>query len=142
MEHITVLRNAGLKPSLPRLIIYEALFSSALTFKQLSEVCAARGVSPSTAYRNIDAFLKKGVVHETGTGPGRIIQLASSIPSAHAHHIRCDRCGMIQSFHDEDIERSLRNVAAKHGLNRLVSHTVELSGTCAACARQSISSER
>jgi len=52
----------------------------------------------------------------------------------HHHHLICRSCGDVVEVNGPGAERWAEETAAAHGFSD-VSHTLEISGTCAACRR-------
>ena len=51
----------------------------------------------------------------------------------HHHHLLCRSCGLTVEVADPPVERWAAKIAAEHGF-RDVQHSLEVFGTCEACA--------
>ena len=50
----------------------------------------------------------------------------------HHHHMVCDRCGAVQPFADDDLERAVDRLADRVAF-AVAEHEIVLHGECAAC---------
>ena len=90
------------------------------------------GAVPPTVYRVLDFLMAQGLVHK--------IERVNAFVFCHgsgAHHpvqfLICRRCGTVAEIEDSAVAAALESAAAKAGFRAGVA-TVELDGTCAACA--------
>jgi Fur family ferric uptake transcriptional regulator len=51
----------------------------------------------------------------------------------HHHHLICDRCGRLQPFADDDLERAIEDLSDRVPLT-VSEHEVVLRGACDSCA--------
>ena len=51
----------------------------------------------------------------------------------HHHHLVCDRCGLLQPFTDDELERTIRRVSERLPL-RVSEHEIVIHGDCETCA--------
>lgn len=92
--------------------------------------------APLQVYRALDKLLELGLVH-------RLESINAFVACAHPHeHERgliafaiCRACGRVEEFCDETVERRLDRWARSHSF-RPQRTTIELSGTCVACAEE------
>ena len=95
---------------------------------------AGANVGLSTVYRHLQAFADRGLVDIIHTPEGETTyRYCGGQGSAHHHHLVCRSCGRAEEIEGPAIERWAQQVAAEHGYAD-VDHTVELFGTCGACA--------
>jgi Fur family ferric uptake transcriptional regulator len=95
-----------------------------------------QSVGLSTVYRHLQAFADDGLVDVIHTPEGETTYRYCGEPgSGHHHHLVCRSCGRAVEVEGPAIERWASRVAELHGYVD-VDHTVELFGTCAACAAQ------
>ena len=93
-----------------------------------------QSVGLSTVYRHLQAFADDGLVDVIHTPEGETTYRYCGEPgSGHHHHLVCRSCGRAVEVEGPAIERWASRVAELHGYVD-VDHTVELFGTCAACA--------
>jgi Fur family ferric uptake transcriptional regulator len=109
-------------------------------FRSAQEVYAAlRGqgdsVGLSTVYRHLQALADDGLVDAIQSPDGETTyRYCGEGGSGHHHHLVCRVCGRAEEVEGPAIEKWAAAVGAAHGYAD-VDHTVELFGTCAACAR-------
>ena len=90
-----------------------------------------RGVDLVTVYRNLQEFLKAGIVHEVRFKDGIVrYELAHS----HHHHIVCTTCGLVEEL--DMCEAALEKKALKHSRRfaTVSEHALEFFGLCKKCA--------
>ncbi|MDQ6851758.1 MAG: transcriptional repressor [Actinomycetota bacterium] len=91
-------------------------------------------VGLSTVYRHLQALVVGGLVDVIHTADGEATYRYCGDPGpGHHHHLVCRRCGSTEQIEGRAIERWAGDVAQQYGYTD-VDHTVELFGTCAACA--------
>lgn len=129
------LRKAGLKVTLPRMKILEVLetsgarhFSAEDVYKALLEQGEEIGLA--TVYRVLTQFESAGLVtrHHFDTGHS-VFELDQG---DHHDHILCVRCGKVDEFVDETIERRQREIAEKAGFE-MTDHCLYIYGICNKC---------
>jgi Fur family ferric uptake transcriptional regulator len=129
------LKNAGLKITLPRIKILEILENSMVhhlsaedVYKHLLQNDEEIGLA--TVYRVLTQFEDAGlVIRHHFEGGHSVFELSSE---DHHDHLVCVKCGRVEEFHDEEIERRQRNIAAERGFE-LTDHNLNLYGLCPAC---------
>ena len=115
----------------------EAALSSAAGFRSAQDLHAElrrRGdaVGLTTVYRHLTTLADNGTVDVLQTGDGEAVyRLCGS--DRHHHHVVCRACGASVEVDDPDVEAWAAQVAARAGYTD-ISHTLEVFGTCAACA--------
>lgn len=84
-----------------------------------------------TVYRNLQEFLKAGIVHEVRFKDGIV---RYELAHTHHHHIVCTTCGLVEELDMCDV--ALEKKALKHARHfRTVSeHALEFFGVCKKCA--------
>jgi Fur family ferric uptake transcriptional regulator len=141
MELITMpaesqeLKDAGLKITLPRIKILEILESSKVhhlsaedVYKHLLQNDEEIGLA--TVYRVLTQFEDAGlVIRHHFEGGHSVFELSSE---DHHDHLVCVKCGRVEEFHDEEIERRQRNIAVERGFE-LTDHNLNLYGLCPSC---------
>ena len=125
----------GHRPTRQRLAVGAALaeiddFRGA---QEIHEVVRARGdsVGLSTVYRTLQGLADAGEVDVLRMDDGETLYRRCS--RGHHHHLVCRFCGRTVEVEGAAVERWADTVAGQHGF-RDVSHTLEVFGTCAACA--------
>lgn len=126
------LRDAGLKVTLPRVKILQVLESAEerhLSAEDVYKALLASGedVGLATVYRVLTQFETAGlVVRQNFEGGHSVFELASE---EHHDHIVCTRCGRVEEFFDETIERRQIEMADRLGFE-ISDHRLTLYGTC------------
>lgn len=92
---------------------------------------AGQRVGLATVYRTLQAMAADGEVDMLRTDEGEAVYRRCS--TGHHHHLVCRSCGRTVEVDGPAVERWAEMVSAQHGF-RDVSHTLEIVGTCAACA--------
>ena len=125
------LRRQNLSRTRPRRLLYRAM-AAAGPQSPAGLVAALDGqVDRATVYRTIEFFL----AHRIAVRINGEVELGDAF-RPHHHHLVCDSCGRSESVDDEILERSLAEIAGRHGFT-LDGHQVELTGVCAQCRASS-----
>ncbi|MDT4329348.1 ferric iron uptake transcriptional regulator [Methylomonas sp. MED-D] len=132
------LRNAGLKVTLPRLKILEILEKQQddhhLSAEKLYKILLAEGeeIGLATVYRVLTQFEAAGLVNRHHfEGGNSIFELNSG---SHHDHVVCMKCGRVDEFTDEVIEKQQDAIARRLGYT-LTDHSLYLYGYCAECSK-------
>lgn len=129
------LKDAGLKITLPRIKILQILESSTVhhlsaedVYKHLLQNDEEIGLA--TVYRVLTQFESAGlVIRHHFEGGHSVFELSSN---DHHDHLVCVKCGLVEEFHDEEIERRQENIAKERGFE-LTDHNLNLYGLCPKC---------
>ena len=89
------------------------------------------GVGLATVYRTLALYAEHGLVDVLRREDGEAIYRRCS--DTHHHHLVCRSCGATVEVEGPAVERRTSAIASEHGFSDL-SHTLEIVGTCAACA--------
>ncbi|NAS23054.1 transcriptional repressor [Herbidospora sp. NEAU-GS84] len=87
----------------------------------------------TTIYRALQALNDDGRVDVLRTDDGEAVYRACAT-AAHHHHLVCRGCGRTVEVDGPDVEVWAERVGAEHGFTT-ITHTVEVFGTCGACAK-------
>ncbi len=100
--------------------------------RRLREQGAAVGLA--TIYRTLELLEKSGLVrgHDFGQGFRRYEPMPAQ---THHEHLICLRCGRVEEFAHERLERMLPIIADEHGFQP-ERHRVEIYGVCRSCQRR------
>ncbi|SDS71052.1 zinc uptake regulator, Fur family [Actinopolymorpha singaporensis] len=93
-------------------------------------------VGLTTVYRTLGSLADAGQVDAIRTDDGETVYRRCAT-ARHHHHLVCRDCGRTVEVEGPAVERWAESVAAEAGFVD-VTHTVEVFGTCAACARQDV----
>lgn len=90
-------------------------------------------VGLTTVYRTLQSLADAGDVDAIRTDDGETVYRRCTT-SKHHHHLVCRACGHTAEVEGPAVERWADKIAEQHGFVD-VTHTVEVFGTCADCAR-------
>lgn len=134
-SHDSILKNAGLKRTDIRLRMLDIFVNSQIALSH-HDVCEqlGDGFDKVTVYRNINAFIEKGVLHET-PNDGRSAKFACNLhekakTGAHAHFI-CEICGNTFCIHSQN--SSEVSLPGNFKVNNL---SIVAQGVCSECDKQ------
>jgi Fur family ferric uptake transcriptional regulator len=127
--------TVGARPTRQRKAVVSALrdlavFSSA---QDIHALLRQRGedVGLTTVYRTLQALADADVIDVLRTPEGESVYRQCS--TGHHHHLVCRSCGRTVEIEGPAVESWADRTAARHGFAE-VEHTLEIFGTCAACA--------
>lgn len=132
------LKKAGLKATLPRLKILELLengderhMSAEDVYKKL--LALGEDVGLATVYRVLTQFETAGLVaRHHFEGGHSVFELNQG---SHHDHLVCDKCGKVEEFFEETIEKCQNKVAEKLGY-RITDHSLYIYGVCPECQKE------
>jgi Fur family transcriptional regulator, ferric uptake regulator len=129
------LKNAGLKATLPRLKILELFEKSEerhLSAEDVYKVLLNAGddVGLATVYRVLTQFEDAGLLVRHHFESGKAVFELNE--GDHHDHIVCVKCGKVEEFYDEEIERRQREAAESRGF-KMQEHTLMIYGVCNTC---------
>ncbi|CAA9548856.1 MAG: hypothetical protein AVDCRST_MAG70-748 [uncultured Thermomicrobiales bacterium] len=127
------LREAGLRVTVPRVLILEAFTpGDHLTAEEVFGRVARRApeISRSTVYRTLETFRQSGIVSETDLGGG--VRHFELLEGRRHHHLVCHRCGHQSDLDDALVEPLRGAIASHHGFLPVIDH-LAIFGTCAHC---------
>jgi Fur family transcriptional regulator, ferric uptake regulator len=93
-----------------------------------------RRVSRASVYRILEELEEIGVIQRVEIGAGITRYEAVRHGRGHHHHLVCDRCGRLEPFSDEGLERAIKRVSERVPLEEVSEHEIVLHGTCTDCA--------
>ncbi len=131
------LRKAGLKVTLPRVKIMQILESSESRHMSAEDVYKAlrdadEDVGLATVYRVLTQFEAAGLVMRHHFEGGHSVFEMST--EDHHDHVVCTKCGKVEEFYDEIIERQQEKAAAKLGFE-ITDHSLYIYGLCKECQK-------
>ncbi len=129
------LKDAGLKITLPRIKILQILESSEVhhvSAEDVYKLLLANGeeIGLATVYRVLTQFEQAGLVSRHNFEGGHSVFELSS--DQHHDHIVCVRCGRVEEFADDEIERRQKQIAEEMNF-QLQDHSLNLYGLCPDC---------
>jgi len=129
------LKKAGLKVTLPRLKILELLetsdsrhMSAEDIYKKLLEL--GEDVGLATVYRVMTQFETAGLVSRHHFDSG--LSVFELNQGSHHDHLVCEKCGKVEEFVEESIEKTQHQIAKKFGY-KMTDHSLYIYGICPAC---------
>ena len=130
------LRNVGLKVTLPRVKILEILEKQTdqrhLSAEKVYKILLSENeeIGLATVYRVLTQFEAAGLVtRHHFEGGNSVFELNRGI---HHDHIVCMKCGKVDEFTDEIIEKRQSDIAKELGYE-LTDHSLYLYGFCSTC---------
>ncbi len=132
---LSAMRAAGLKETLPRRAVVEALatLSKPATPAQIAATTAKRKtpVNLVTVYRIVEALEPLGIVHRHPcSGAFSLCQLDSV--AGHHGFLHCHDCGKTEEFQSEELCSLEKSIAGRAGFLSQ-SHVAEIVGVCRHC---------
>ncbi|NNC23668.1 ferric iron uptake transcriptional regulator [Salinisphaera sp. USBA-960] len=125
------LRKVGLKATLPRLKILEVLQDNRADHLSAEDVYRRlldhnEDIGLATIYRVLSQFEEAGLVTRHHFEDGHALFELDQGPH---DHLICVKCGRIEEFFDDEIQKRQKNVAEQSGFD-LSKHTLVLYGDC------------
>ncbi len=131
-DQASLLRNNGLKVTLPRIKVLEIFENSKkrhLTAEEVYMELAGKDseIGLATVYRILMQFVEAGMLDKSSFDSGKAV---FELNEGHHHdHLVCVRCGKVEEFYDEAIETRQSEIALRHGF-KLLDHAMALYGLC------------
>ena len=127
----------GLKSTKQRDIILDTFLSSDrhLSIEELYLKLRAKhpNIGYATVYRTLKLFAESGIAREMQFGDGQT-RYEHVGEGEHHDHLVCTRCGNIEEFENETIEKLQAEVATSRGF-LIEKHRLELYGLCGSCRK-------
>lgn len=132
------LKKAGLKNTQPRRRILEIMdkgtnhhMSAEDIYRELIE--AGEEIGLATVYRVLTQFEEAGlIVRHHFEGGQSVFELDTG---EHHDHLVCVKCGRVEEFCDDIIEKRQQEIAKKSGYE-ITDHSLNIYGICAACQQK------
>ncbi|WP_047541494.1 ferric iron uptake transcriptional regulator [Methylotenera versatilis] len=126
------LKNAGLKATLPRLKILELFENSKerhLSAEDVYKILITTGedVGLATVYRVLTQFEEAGLLSRHHFESGKAVFEINE--GTHHDHIVCVKCGRVEEFYDEEIEKRQQKAAESRGF-KMQEHSLMIYGIC------------
>jgi Fur family ferric uptake transcriptional regulator len=126
------LKNAGLKATLPRLKVLSLFENSKerhLSAEDIYKVMINSGedVGLATVYRVLTQFEQAGLLIRHHFESGKAVFELNG--GSHHDHIVCVKCGRVEEFYDEEIEKRQKNAAESLGF-KMQDHSLTIYGIC------------
>ena len=116
---------------------FEAALAGADGFRSAQDLHAdlrasSQRVGLATVYTQLRQMAEAGQIDVIRSDAGESLYRACG-GGEHHHHLRCRTCGRVEELHAPAVETWASEVAAQSGFRDL-SHTLEVTGVCPACA--------
>jgi Fur family transcriptional regulator, ferric uptake regulator len=92
-----------------------------------------REVSRASVYRVMEELELLGVLQRVEIGQGMVRYEPVRHGPGHHHHLVCDRCGRLEPFTDDGLERAISRLSDRLPL-RVSEHEIVIHGSCRTCA--------
>ena len=127
----TMLADNGLSVTKQRLAVFELLErNEQLTMHELQDLAGDR-LDRASLYRTVAVFERLGIVRRVNIGWKYKVELSDAFHEHH-HHLTCLRCHKIIPINEDEFERFINNLSAKHAFEP-IEHQIEIQGYCADC---------
>ncbi|HEY0268911.1 MAG TPA: ferric iron uptake transcriptional regulator [Methyloradius sp.] len=132
MRDTDELKNAGLKATLPRLKVLSLFESSKerhLSAEDVYKILLTTGedVGLATVYRVLTQFEQAGLLVRHHFESGKAVFELNQ--GGHHDHIVCIKCGRVEEFCDEEIEKRQKLAASERGFT-IQEHSLYIYGIC------------
>ena len=125
-------RRGGARRAILELLDEQACALSAIEIQQaLSD--RKRDVSRASVYRVMEELEAIGLLQRVEIGQGIVRYEPVRHGPGHHHHLVCDRCGRLEPFTDDGLERAIRRLSDRLPL-RVSEHEIVIHGACEACS--------
>ncbi len=131
------LKKAGLKITLPRRKILEMLEKTKehhLSAEDIYRILLESGeeIGLATVYRVLTQFEEAGlVIRHHFEGGQSVFELDNG---THHDHLVCVKCGRVEEFIDEVIEKRQQEIAKQAGYT-ITDHSLNIYGSCGKCQK-------
>jgi Fur family ferric uptake transcriptional regulator len=130
------LADAGHRRGGARRAILELLDEQpcALSAVEIQQALSARrrDVSRASVYRVMEELEEVGCLQRVEVGQGMVRYEPARHGPGHHHHLVCERCGRLQPFTDEALERAIRRLSERVPLE-VSEHEIVIRGACEKC---------
>jgi Fur family ferric uptake transcriptional regulator len=92
-----------------------------------------RVVSRASVYRVMEELEQIGVLQRVEIGKGMVRYEPIRHGPGHHHHLVCDRCGRLEPFTDDGLERAISRLSDRLPLH-VSEHEIVIRGACRTCA--------
>ncbi len=106
----------------------------ALSASEIQHELATRNreVSRASVYRILEELEELMLVQRVEVGRGLLRYEPARHGPGHHHHLVCERCGRLEPFTDEGLERAIRKASERLPL-QVCEHEIVMRGYCHAC---------
>ena len=131
----TLLRNHAYSVTRVRQAVFES-FNEDRPVSMAELVKKLPSVDRASIYRTVAVFEELGILNRLTTGWKYKLEL-SDLFSEHHHHVTCNNCGKVTSFHEnQQLENGITNAGQSVNF-KVMSHSLEIRGLCPECQARS-----
>jgi Fur family transcriptional regulator, ferric uptake regulator len=131
-DALNVLRESGLRVTIPRRLVLEALYRAErpVTVEELA--ARVRDADPASIYRNLEALESLGLVRHVhlGHGPGLYALVATS---GDIEFVTCERCGAFEAVDPKRLDAVRDVIERELGYRARFTH-FPIVGLCPDCS--------
>lgn len=131
------LSRNGLKSTVQRELIINEFFKTKghVSAEELHSILknSHSSIGLATVYRTLKILTDADLAHERRFNDGFTRYECRLPDDKHHDHIVCVKCGLVEEFENEEIERLQEKIALKHKF-KMIDHKLEIYGECKACA--------
>ena len=136
VDYENLLREHGLKAT-PRRVHLLSLLEKAkkpLSAQEYKDAWKQENIDVVTVYRALEALAAAGIVRRVDLHHGHV-DYELALDGKHHHHLVCTDCGVIEDFEECPIKSiEARALKSSSMFSSFQDHSLELFGTCKACA--------
>ncbi|HEY8999513.1 MAG TPA: Fur family transcriptional regulator [Candidatus Saccharimonadales bacterium] len=126
-----LLKQNGQSRTKARQAVFEALKANDAPLAMRELVAKSKAIDRASVYRAVELFESLNIVQRIYTGWKYKIELSDRF-TAHHHHLTCAQCGKSVAINEDELERFIEDVAARHHF-KTNAHQIEIQGVCADC---------
>jgi Fur family transcriptional regulator, ferric uptake regulator len=125
-------RRGGARSAIVELLDEQACALSAVEIGEaLNE--RGRGASRASVYRVMEELEQIGLLARVEVGQGIVRYEPVRDGAGHHHHLVCERCGRLEPFTDDGLERAIRRLSERLPL-KVSEHEIVIRGACRSCS--------
>lgn len=128
-----LLKQSNQSRTKARQAVFDVLAASDAPLAMRDLVTKSNGVDRASVYRAVELFEQLDIAQRIYTGWKYKIELSDRF-TAHHHHLTCTACGKSVAISEDELERFVDAVAARHGFKANV-HQIEIQGLCQDCQK-------
>ena len=126
-----LLKQNGQSRTKARQAVFAVLKQNDAPLAMRDLVAQSKEIDRASVYRAVELFESLNIVQRIYTGWKYKIELSDRF-TAHHHHLTCAQCGKSVAINEDELERFIEDVAARHHF-KTSAHQIEIQGRCADC---------
>ena len=124
-------RRGGVRKSIVELLDEQSCALSAVEIRDALAL-RRREVSRASVYRVMEELEEIGMLQRVEVGQGIVRYEPARSGSGHHHHLVCERCGRLEPFTDDALERAIQRLSVRLPL-QVSEHEIVIRGACHSC---------